>query len=200
MAERVYESPLREEQAAATRERILGALRDLIVEEHPANVTMADVAKRAKVSERTVYRHYPTREELFHALFTWAVTAGEDLSPTRASDPAGLIAMAHRMFPLLEANADIVRALNAMPLATDMRAHRAERRRSQVIEALEPVTASLAPDSARRLQALAHLLTSSDSLLFMKEYWGFDGEEAAKAVAWAIGALTDRAGTKKGAP
>jgi AcrR family transcriptional regulator len=200
MAERVYESPLREEQAAATRERILGALRDLIVDEHPSNITMADVAKRAKVSERTVYRHYPTREELFHALFTWAVTAGEDVSPVRANDPAGLIAMARRMFPMLEANAEIVRALNSLPFSADMRAHRADRRRSQVIEALEPVTAGLAPDSAQRLQALAHLLTSSDSLMFMKEYWGFDAEEASKAVAWAIGALTDRAGTKKGAP
>src|SRR2546423_264057 len=174
MAERVYESPLREEQAAATRERILRALRDLIVEEHPANVTMADVAKRAKVSERTVYRHYPTREELFHALFTWAVTAGEDLSPIRATDPAGLIAMAQRMFPMWEANADIVRPLNPLPFSAEMRAPRADRRRSQIIEALEPVTAGLAPESARRLQALAHLLTSSDSLLFMKEYWGFD--------------------------
>src|SRR2546423_2456900 len=166
MAERVYESPLREEQAAATRERILGALRDLIVEEHPANVTMADVAKRAKVSERTVYRHYPTREELFQALFVWAVTAGEDLSPLRASDPAGLVAIVHRMFPLLEANADIVRALNTLPFSADMRARRAERRRAQVIESLEPVTSGLAPDSAKRLQALAHLLTPSDALVF----------------------------------
>ena len=47
---REYDSPLREDQAAATRERILAALAELAVTENPALLSMQDVARRARVS------------------------------------------------------------------------------------------------------------------------------------------------------
>jgi AcrR family transcriptional regulator len=200
MTERVYESPLREEQAAATRERILRGMRELVLEGHTTNVTMADVAKRARVSERTVYRHYPAKEDLFQALFAWAVTDGQEYDPGDPAGPGALVSAAEDMFPRFESNAEIVRAMNAGPEARALRAARAEQRRHAVRRAMAPVTEGLAPDSATRLHAIVHLLTSSDGFLFMQEFWGLDSAEAVKAVRWAVAALADRAVTKKGAP
>lgn len=66
MNTRKYNSTLREEQARNTRQRILeGASR--IVMFRFERLTHRSVAKAAGVSERTVYRHFPTVDELHEA-------------------------------------------------------------------------------------------------------------------------------------
>ena len=59
---------LRQAQRAVTEQRIIEALAALIDEEHPLEISMAAVAKRAAVSEPTLYRHFPTKRDLFAAL------------------------------------------------------------------------------------------------------------------------------------
>src|SRR5688572_9549807 len=65
---RPYESPTRREHAELTRQRIIEALMDLLVEERPSTISIPAVAKRAGVSVRTVYHHFPTKEALFDAM------------------------------------------------------------------------------------------------------------------------------------
>src|SRR3984893_1935573 len=65
---RPYQNRLREEQAAATRERIIDALAELAVEGHLLDVPIRDVAAMAGVSEPTVYRHFGSRDGLLEAL------------------------------------------------------------------------------------------------------------------------------------
>lgn len=65
---RRYRSPLREEQSAATRERILDAAHGLLKHTRPVDLAWSRVAEAASVSERTVYRHFPRPEDLFMAL------------------------------------------------------------------------------------------------------------------------------------
>ena len=67
---RPYESPLRAEQMEQTRLRILRAVTDVLADPAAEEVTIPLVARRARVSLRTVYRYFPTRETLFDA---WAV-------------------------------------------------------------------------------------------------------------------------------
>jgi AcrR family transcriptional regulator len=59
---------LREQQRAVTRNRIITALSELIETQHLLDVTMAAVAAQAGVSEPTLYRHFPTKKNLFAAL------------------------------------------------------------------------------------------------------------------------------------
>ena len=59
---------LRQAQRAVTEQRIIQALAALIDEEHPLEISMTAVAKRAEVSEPTLYRHFPTKRDLFAAL------------------------------------------------------------------------------------------------------------------------------------
>ena len=70
-ATRPYESPLRAEQLEQTRLRILEAMADVLADEEVEEVTVPLVAMRARVSVRTVYRHFPTKEALFDAFGEW---------------------------------------------------------------------------------------------------------------------------------
>jgi AcrR family transcriptional regulator len=62
---RTYTSPLRADQMEQTRLRILRAVTDVLADPGTEEVTIPLVARRARVSLRTVYRHFPTREALF---------------------------------------------------------------------------------------------------------------------------------------
>ena len=79
---RKYESPLREQQAAATRERILEGLVTTMAD-GLAEVSMPAVARAAGVSVATVYRHFPTKQTLFDALPAYIAyrTGAADLRP-----------------------------------------------------------------------------------------------------------------------
>src|SRR6516225_1485734 len=62
---------LRDEYAEMTRQRIVAAFVETLGDEAADDVSMAAVAKRAKVAERTIYRHFKTRAELFAAAGEW---------------------------------------------------------------------------------------------------------------------------------
>src|SRR5258708_18014377 len=66
---------LRDEHKAATGQRILRAVTELLAEEHPAALSIPAVAARANVSVPTIYRYFPTKEALLDA----AATFGEEL-------------------------------------------------------------------------------------------------------------------------
>ncbi len=71
LSTRSYHSPARQKAAAATRERIVDAGTQLV---HGFTtwdwdeLTFRAVAERAEVSERTVYRHFPTERHLHDAI------------------------------------------------------------------------------------------------------------------------------------
>src|SRR3954452_16488247 len=62
---------LREQHALATRERILSAVAEVIERGSQDELTMPGVAEASGVSLRTVYRYYPTREQLLEAAGRW---------------------------------------------------------------------------------------------------------------------------------
>src|SRR5690349_2707548 len=62
---------LRDQHAAVTRERILGAVADLLERGDADELTVPAVAEASGVSLRTVYRYYPTREDLLEAAGRW---------------------------------------------------------------------------------------------------------------------------------
>ena len=64
---RPYALRRRAEAMAATRERITEAAVDLHGTIGPARTTITAVAERAGVQRHTVYRHFPTEDELFAA-------------------------------------------------------------------------------------------------------------------------------------
>ncbi len=62
----------RDRQKALTRDQILQAVGRRLESSPMDDLSFADVARDAGVGERTVYRHFPTREALLGAIFDWA--------------------------------------------------------------------------------------------------------------------------------
>jgi AcrR family transcriptional regulator len=198
----VYESRLRDEQAAATRQRILATLSDLLVTENPALVSIPMVAKKAGVAVRTVYRHFPTKEDMFNALFAWATDLEAGAPPgaetVRSVDDA--VAIVRTMFERIGRNLPLHAAVRHLPEDRALRIARLPRRQRLVENALAEATEGMPPERVRKVGAVVHLLTSSDALLFMHDLWGLTPEEAADACSWAIRAVAEKARRTKGAP
>jgi AcrR family transcriptional regulator len=97
----------------ATRERLLDAARRLIEEGGYGSASVAAIADRAGVASGTVYRHFPSKAELFLEVFR-AVCAGEERAMRAAADEAGSRAV-DRLEAVLTTFAR--RALQNRPLA-----------------------------------------------------------------------------------
>jgi AcrR family transcriptional regulator len=75
---RAYESPLRREQAAGTRRRILDAAQELFERDGYAVTSMASIAAAADVSLKTVYFAFETKSGLLRALWHVLLRGEED--------------------------------------------------------------------------------------------------------------------------
>src|ERR1700749_4933239 len=65
---------LRDKQREETREQILRAVGHQLEAGPLEDLSFAEIAKDAGVGERTVYRHFPTKESLLGAFWAWMQT------------------------------------------------------------------------------------------------------------------------------
>ena len=181
---------LRDARSEVVRERVLAGVAELLTAGD--DLTFAKVAKAAGVPERTVYRHFATREALLAAVFEWAnrrIGFEGDL-PT---DGAGVVELIRRVFPGFDEISPVVRELLIAPEGLLARlAHTGERR--QAAEAVVDHEApGLDPTSARRVAAAVQLLTTAATWNTLRDYWDMDGAEAAETAALAVELLLDGA-------
>src|SRR5262250_3345621 len=92
-------SPARRADAERNRDKILAAARSALADPE-AEVSMAEISRRAGVGMATLYRNFPGRRELLEALYIDEVDmlceAAEDLG---SDTPGGLLtAWLHRVF------------------------------------------------------------------------------------------------------
>lgn len=74
MSQPTSQSPARRADAERNRDKILAAARTAFAESD-AEVSMAEIARRAGVGMATLYRNFPGRRELLEALYTHEVDA-----------------------------------------------------------------------------------------------------------------------------
>jgi AcrR family transcriptional regulator len=96
------QAPERRADAARNRDRILAAARAAFADPE-AEVSMAEIARRAGVGMATLYRNFPGRRELLEALFTDEVdaicqAAERDGERDGAAPGAVLMVWLHRFF------------------------------------------------------------------------------------------------------
>ena len=188
-----YQSELRAEQAAATRQRIIeGALSGFAP--WATDMPFDEVAKRARVSERTVYRHFPTQKDLFDAVAAHVIArSGWNPDEVEAETLGATAAQAFTYFGTLFPR------VGRAPEASGMQELRS--RRLEMIErVVGPYTEGMDPVHARAIFAVFDGLCRVQFLRAMHEHWGLGGEDAGRAVEWAINALLDQLrqeGTRK---
>jgi AcrR family transcriptional regulator len=188
MSPRSYRSPLRGAQAAATRERILAAVGTLLDKgEEP---TFALVASEAGCEQRTVYRHFPNKDELAAAFWTWQaqLLGPEEGEP---STEAELLARVPAVFGGFDAHERHMRAMLHTEHGRAARLSDNERRQATYLRVLDDSVPGL--DPARRVYAAAtvQLLLSAASWESLRDYWGLEADDAVTAVQQAIVAMLD---------
>jgi AcrR family transcriptional regulator len=188
---RQYRSPLRGAQQQQTRQRILEAAIAQIAEDGIVELTVPVVAERAGVSLRTVYRHFPTKDDLIDQVGEYRDAQFGVSGPPASVEE--LLANTPALFEGFATRDDLVRAADAS--AAGRQVHdRARRRRAKALSAIfEEVTRDLTPAEARRLVATVQVLWSTRAWLTLHDNWGMDGKEAGAAAQWAIATLLDEA-------
>lgn len=83
---RRYNSPLRREQAAATRDAVLSAARDLFVGEGYRSATVAAIARRAGVAVDTVYATIGRKPDLLRGVVEAAISGTGQAVPAERRD------------------------------------------------------------------------------------------------------------------
>jgi AcrR family transcriptional regulator len=94
-----FPSPTRRADAEHNRDKILAAARTAFADPE-AEVSMAEISRRAGVGMATLYRNFPGRRELLEALFTDEVNAVCKAAETLDGETPGatLTAWLHRFF------------------------------------------------------------------------------------------------------
>ena len=180
---RRYDSPVRRQRAAETRERILTAGAELL-HGFPiwnwAALTVRAVAERTGVTERTVYRYFATERELRDAVLArLEEESGVDVADLTLDDIAAVTA---RMFEYV----------SSFPLAPraprdDTVAAANARQRAALLGALEPRTPGWSSADRKVAAAALDVLWSVVSYERMVVDWELEREEAIRGLTWTIG-------------
>jgi AcrR family transcriptional regulator len=184
------QTALRGRQMELTRDLILEALGYLVGEGHLAEFSVQDVADRAGVSLRTVYRHFASREALLEGFVPWAFdrarAAGAVEFPARAEDIAPLV---RQKFGAFEGLAPLVIALAKLDSATGIGTPVAARSVRTIRSSLSEVTAGLDPELAEAVVWMVRIIWSHKTWAAFHEEGGLDSAHAGAAAAWAIDVL-----------
>ena len=186
-----YQSPLRDAQKEQTRKRILDAAVGLIENADPAGLSFAAIAKAAGVQERTIYRHFPTKDALIEQLWTWLdPRIGIGSFPVTEEE---LIAFPARVFEAFDDNENLMRAMWQSPQGREFRLKVNDRRQAAIRKSVEAAVKNLPRKEAAAITAVAQLLYSGTAWMTMKDYWGFSGKQAGEASSLALSMLLEAA-------
>jgi AcrR family transcriptional regulator len=185
---------LRERQAEEVRGSLRAAFVALVLERGGVGFSLHEVAEAAGVSDRTLYRHYPSRDELIEAI---AAEGAAEMESARAAfrDDERL----HRdpewvadAFELFEQHADLMTALRMLRASgTEMSA--ATRRTKQVRDVLAS-SVGVNSRALSQLTALVRLVSGADGWARMRQPdLGLEPREAGYAAQWAIQVLIEAA-------
>ena len=182
-------STLRDEQQEQTRQRILAAVAEELEQRQPEELSFASIAERARVGERTVYRHFPTKEALMDAFWQWWI-AGPFGVPTDTPMSADEFpAYLERLYAAFDKHEQVSRAFVVSPSGREIRARTRGSRLKMIDATLEAVTHRLGPDERKLAHAVFQLLFSITTWQTLRDFRKLSGPEAAKAAAWATRVL-----------
>jgi AcrR family transcriptional regulator len=182
-ARRRYESPVRRQQVAETRARIVRAGVELLHGTPSWNwraLTVRAVAGRAGVNERTVYRHFANERELRDAvLASMEAEAGVQIEELTLDD---LSAVTDRILRYV-ASVPVSSRTSYDPTVVGA----AVRQRGALLRAVTAASDEWSDDDRRIAAAVLDALWNVAVFEQMVLGWGLDPDEAVAGIRWAVG-------------
>lgn len=195
---RAYRSQLRAEQARETRERILDAT-GRVMAAGIASVSVPAVAREARVSIPTVYRHFRTKRELLESVYPHAVRRarlGEVTLPTSLEElRGGMLSLFNRV----ESFDDLARAAMASPASEEIRHLNVPERVALTRQFADTIAPGLSVSDRNRIARLLVIVSASASLRMWRDHLGVSVEEAADDVDWIVRSVVAGAPSVKSA-
>ncbi len=179
---RRYDSSLRQERAALTRERIIDAGASLVHEFSSWDWRQLDVravAERAGVHERTVYRHFPT-EQVLRAAVVERLQQEAGLRPEDVTID-NIEEQVRQLFTYLASfSRSTEKPTDAALAAVD------ERRKAALLNVITAETAGWSGADQRIAAAMIDVLWAVATYQRLIDGWQLDDKEAARAVTWLL--------------
>ncbi len=191
--ERRYTSPLRAEQAEQTKARIVQAAVDLLSGGDADDLSMPDVAERAGVSVRTVYRAFANKDELLDGVIAWINEHVTQVAGPRPETRHDLETTTADVIKVLFEIEPLYRALFATQAGRASHQRTGAMRQDVMRRGYAAELEGLDDEQGRRLLAVLHLVASSNGALFLKDYWDLPPEDIGRVMQWAIRVLADAA-------
>jgi AcrR family transcriptional regulator len=189
---RRYSMAKRGRATERTRQRIELALIGLLASKPFGAITIADIAKKARVSARTVQRHYDSKDDLLAACISFpARSLTDDLSkrPPAASPRATLRDLLEALFSFYEANSEQAWAVYSraqdVPVLEEFR-QAAIRSRESLIDALFERWPDSWSTSRRRARAAILGLSALGTWAALTDAGRFTSKDAVEFVASAL--------------
>ena len=184
---RRYDSPVRRQRAAETRERILTAGAELLHGFPIWNwraLTVRAVAARAGVNERTVYRYFTSERELRDAVMG------------RLEEEAGVDVEGLRLEAVADVTAQIFEYVSSFPLEPRTPrdptvAAANQRQREALLAAVAPSTAEWSGVDRALAASMLDVLWSVVSYERLVVDWELDPQDATRAITWVIRLVED---------
>jgi AcrR family transcriptional regulator len=183
---RRYSSALRESQAEITQRRIMEAMADLVANTGADKITHATVARAAQVAERTLYRHFPTKDALWDGFLEWvSEQVGLEQFP---QDESELIELVPAMFSKFDEHENLLRNCLSSRAWSEVWIRGRHGWRDSVQQAVRNGD-GVDGDRAKLIGAVVQLLFSGIAWKALKDHSGLSGEDVPKAVMLSIRAL-----------
>lgn len=181
---RAYDSPLRRQQAAETRDSILDAGVE-IAHGLPAwdwrGMTFKAVAERAGISERTVHRYYATERALRDAILQRLVQeSGVPLQTVDLRNFGGIVTRLYRYLSSFAATPQLANP-EARFLALD------QQRRDALLAAVAAASQGWSRQEQEMAAAVLDMFWNPVSFERLGTAWELDTDQAAQALAWVAG-------------
>jgi AcrR family transcriptional regulator len=179
----------------ATRKAIVEAAAELFLDRRDG-FSVQQVADRAGVTHRTVYRYFPTRQELMHATVQHLAPGMDDEPFKKVSTVEDWLDAVEAHLAFIEANFDVVRALMVAALASDELLQSDQRLRDRDVhrwEVFRHQFQHLPEGEARRTFAALRHLTSPVSYVFMRVRFGMSPAEASEAIQSGASQIVEQA-------
>ncbi len=163
---------------AGVEARIVDAYMDLLETASPSGTPMAAVAERAGVSVRTLYRYFPSRDDLERAAAGWLERGTRE--SMESPDLTTARAYLRLLWPDLAKALPAVLVQHTTPAGRHLRAARLAQSRATVDRALEDRV-----PGERRAEVVDLLVAVSSSSMFLElvDRMGHEPERAADLVA-----------------